>query len=225
MNHLRSALIQSAAYDVVIRQPEEGSDVGSQVEIRAEYEVEVFQPNALVRLPVTREEVSLIDATIDGQTVALPWDEDGRRLSFPVDTPRRLQLTLVLRPRVRSREATTEFAVSVPPLTRASLRIKAPGLIERLEIPQLLGAVHRDVANQQITASLGPVTTLALRWPAPHALGSEAADYTVSELLLLKVQPNSVAVDGAVRPGNTSRYGGAPRTARGPTSRVAPLPH
>jgi hypothetical protein len=131
---------------------------------------------------------------LDGQAVPPLWDEAGTSLSFTVESPRQVHLTLVLRPRVQSSARAFELAMSIPTIPRSSLVVKAASL-DGVEVPSARGAVLRDASRQEVTADLGPADRLVARWPVPGTVMAVTPEVSVSQLLLLRVYPNAVVLD------------------------------
>lgn len=190
----QSWLLQSAAYRVSLGSADSGSEIGDSPRVLADFTVAVLEAGTTIRLPLSRAEVTVLDATLDGQTVPPLWDEAGTSLSFPVESSRQVRLALVLRPRIHMSDRAFELAISIPPLPRSSLLVQAAAL-EGVEVPHARGSVQRDVARQEIAAELGPANRLVVRWPVASTVRAAASEVTVSQLLLLRVHPNSVVLD------------------------------
>jgi hypothetical protein len=194
-NAPRGWLMLSASYQVGLGSPENGDATDDEVELTAEYDIEVFERGTPVALPLRREDASVLDATIDGQTVLPAWNEAGTALSFTVEEPRRARLRLLLRPRVRNREMATEFQLAIPPVVRSHVRIHSPVSLPRVEVEEARGGTQRSASGKEMDVELGPADRLAVRWNIPEAVGPETAEFDADRLLLLRVQPNSVTLD------------------------------
>ena len=194
----RTWLIQSASYQVILNRDEETAESQEEtvVEMVAEFDVEVFQPGTRIRLPLNLDGVRLVDTMIDGQTVQPVWQNNGQALDFDIESARALRVTLSLRPLVRTSETSQGFTVKIPPLARSRARVKTSLPVEKIEIPTARGSLTRDAMRREVTAELGPTDTLVVRWPGPGALPRESPEVDASELFLLRVQPNSVVLDG-----------------------------
>ena len=190
----QSWLIQSAAYRVTLNSADPALELGESPRILAEYDAAVLEAGTSIELPLSRAEVTVLDAMLDGQAVPPLWDEAGTSLSFAVESPRQVRISLVLRPRMQTSERSFELAMSIPPVPRSSLVVQAASL-ESVEVPGARGSVQRDASRQEITADLGPADRLVVRWPIPGAVTTTAPEVSVSQLLLLRVHPNSVVLD------------------------------
>ena len=190
----QSWLIQSAAYRVTLNSADPAVELGESPRILAEYDAAVLEAGTSIELPLSRAEVTVLDAMLDGQAVPPLWDEAGTSLSFAVESPRQVRISLVLRPRMQTSERSFELAMSIPPVPRSSLVVQAASL-ESVEVPGARGSVQRDASRQEITADLGPADRLVVRWPIPGAVTTTAPEVSVSQLLLLRVHPNSVVLD------------------------------
>ncbi len=73
-------MIQSASYQTTLNPGGESGSVERSVEVIAEYDVEVFQPDMRVGLPMSEEAAHLMDVAVDGQTIQANWDSTGHTI-------------------------------------------------------------------------------------------------------------------------------------------------
>ncbi|MFV1964082.1 MAG: hypothetical protein ACC628_01570 [Pirellulaceae bacterium] len=193
----RAWLVQSAMYRVTVA--EEGEGNTPSVEIVAEFDLEVFQPDTRVRFPFRREGIRLVEATLDGQTIETRWDPDGAGMILDVDTPRRLRLALSFQPLVLRSGANSGFDITIPQVARSRARIKTSNDVGEIEVLAARGAVSRDADQGEVSVDLGPASRLSVRWPKAGQVDDASADVEVSELFVLRAQPNSVVLDAQFR--------------------------
>ena len=84
----QSWLIQSAAYRVTLNSADPALELGESPRVLAEYDAAVLEAGTKIELPLSRAEVTVLDAMLDGQAVPPLWDEAGTSLSFAVESPR-----------------------------------------------------------------------------------------------------------------------------------------
>ncbi len=166
-----------------------------------QYDIEVFQPNSRVMLPLRRTDVNLLgdDSKLDGQPVQIDWDEDQKSLALTVATPGVHQLELALYPIRRTGEPLAGFDMAIPRLSQSLLRVSAPGDVLGILFPTALGAQSTDMETGETFVHLGPTDRLAIRWPTAATVVGKAAAVEADELLWLKLRPSSVVFDAQFR--------------------------
>ncbi|MBN2577593.1 MAG: hypothetical protein JXB10_01195 [Pirellulales bacterium] len=169
----------------------------------AEYTLRVFAGPARVRLPFRRDQVSPAPdgVTLDGQPALLRWEADGSAGVLEVRDPGKYRLRCALQPAVRSALGTYTAEVRVPPIASARWRLNFPAGTTGVEVPEALGRIEQGDRPSRLTAALGPVETLVVRWPES---GRPETAAEVEEFLWLKVQPGAVVADARwkLRPGS-----------------------
>jgi hypothetical protein len=159
----------------------------------AEYEVVTFAEGSIeVELPFRRTEVEVIQAKLGEQQIIQRWSEDGDRLLVEIDTPGRHQLQMTLRPEVSVRGGRQGIAVHIPPTPVAQLIVTAPD-VSAVDPVSAKGALRR--VDGQLQAQLGPTDQLDVRWPRRLLAEPSPLEYTASQLLWLRVEPNNVVLD------------------------------
>ena len=105
-------------------------------DLRARYDLRVFQPGAVVRLPLRAEGADLPPggALLDGQAIEPRWAPDTT-LTLEVPEPGRHQLELSLRPTLRSSETTGGFDMTIPRVPTARLVLSLPADAPPVEVP------------------------------------------------------------------------------------------
>jgi hypothetical protein len=191
----RAWLIQSATYTLVPKPNRESAGGDRQIDVSAEYEVEMFDPAARVLLPMKREDATMVEATVDGHPLAITWEADGLSLEPRVELPRRVRMTLLVHPRVRHDENGSQFALAIPPILRSRARVSEASLLPGVEIPSARGQIRRSATGNELDVELGPTDRLAVRWHLAAERASLPAEAGVTSLLLMRVQPNALTVD------------------------------
>ena len=191
----RAWLIQSATYSLVPKPNRESAGGDRQIDVSAEYEVELFDPAARVLLPMKREDATMVEATVDGHPVPITWEADGLSLEPRVELPRRVRMTLLMHPRIRHDENLSQFSLAIPPILRARARVSEASLLPGVEIPSARGQIRRNAPGNELDVELGPTDRLAVRWHLATERASLPVDAGVTSLLLMRVQPNAVTVD------------------------------
>jgi hypothetical protein len=155
----------------------------------------VFKSNARVRIPLAHEGASLVlgSAKLNGQLLALAWDAQGRSLECVVREPGNYQLEFELRPLVRTTGETTGFDISVPSLPTSNLELTVPEETPGVEVLSIAGRATWSEDRRRLSARLGPVDRLALRWP--RRSGTAGPIVEVEEFVWLTVRPGAVVLD------------------------------
>lgn len=188
----RGALIASAAYRCTLRRQGDG-EIGVR-EFVSSYELQVLSPDVRVRIAANRQQADLRadSATLDGRPLELRWDESGESLTFDVAEPGVYQLQFSLNPVVGAEPEKRGLQLSVPPVAASTLDVVMPAELATVEIPGMKGDLTISESGRRMSARLGPVETLVVRWPVQ---GAAVAEAEVEELLWLKVRPGSVVLD------------------------------
>jgi hypothetical protein len=166
-------------------------------EVTAAYELEVFQTQTTVVLPIVREEVVLVPnpARLDGQPAAVAWNEAGTALSVTVEGPGKYLLELTFRPRVIRGEERAGFDVHIPSVARARLRLELPPEAKGVECPTALGGMAPKAQTGFQEVELGPAKRLNVQWPIAPAAEPSGPVLEASQLLWLKIRPGAVVLD------------------------------
>jgi hypothetical protein len=192
----RGWLIGSATYRCVLDR--EASDSPLDVEqFTVQYEIEVFQPNARVLLPLRRTDVNLLgdQSKLDGQPIQIDWEADDKSLALTVANSGKHQLELALYPTRRSGEPLVGFDMAIPRLPRSLLHVVSPADVLGIQFPTAKGAQSKNMETGEVSVQLGPTDRLAVRWPTAETVVGKAAEVEAEELLWLKLRPSSVVID------------------------------
>lgn len=193
--------------------------------LRVGFEVEVFDADTLVEIPLNRDEVNLLPdgATLDSQPIQPQWSLDGQRLQFEVDEPARYRLELAIAPTIESSPAGRGFSLKTPPVAASRLELTVPPDAPRIAVPSALGSVTWHPQLSQWAALLGPSDRLKVEWPEAAGRGAMGPAVDAEELLWLKVQPGSVVLDARLRLRVASGQVGDLRLTADPGLRLLPF--
>lgn len=170
------------------------ADRGPQFELKATYELTVFDRASTVRVPLEKgkNNVTLSGATLDGRPIELRWDPAATAL-LAADVPAGVyRLVIDLRVDVSGDAGQSTIDLAIPRVASSRLELLVPPGGGRVEAPNAQGPVVLVEDPRRLIAELGPSGRLNAVWHvASRAPGSLAA----VELLWLKVQPGSVVID------------------------------
>ena len=169
------------------------------VELKATFDIHVFGPSAVVRIPLPRAKSNLAAdaALLDGHPVH--WEGDApEQIAVTVNEPGLHRLELDLRPALNTREGRTGFELPIPSLVTSRLELALPAGAPAIAVPAALGLVRQEEDPPHLAADLGPSPVLAVTWPENARRGSRTA-IDMEELLWLKVLPSSVILDARFR--------------------------
>jgi hypothetical protein len=189
----RGWLITTANYECTLDR--EGLDGPIIVKrFTARFDLQVFGAEMRIRLPFHRRQAQLVDdsPTLDGQPIDLTWSDDGQELLCDVFEPGVYELEFALAPTVATGAELGGLDLSIPKIALARLDVWLPAEGLALDLPGIKGSLELLESGRKVSAELGPVDTLVLRWPQRAATMPVAE---VEELLWLKVQPGSVVLD------------------------------
>lgn len=166
-------------------------------QLKASFDLQVFDLIARVRIPFLREGAILLPegALLDGRVIQPEWESDGGVLVFEVREPGEYRLELSLRPTMRPGGAPAGFDLSIPRLATSRLELRLPPGAPPIEVPSATGSILYRDQPPRLVAELGPSDRLTVRWPDGTGPGETAPTVDVEELLWLKVAPGSVVVD------------------------------
>ena len=168
-------------------------------EFGATFALEIFAPEARVRIPLIGEGTDLLlkSAKLDGRSIQPQWQEKGGGWVFDVFAssgcsarrPERYLLELTLQPPpIQTEGSTAGFDLRIPRLATSRLQLAIPRDAPKVEVPFAVGSVTRVADPAGLIAELGPNDRLRVRWEDGTAL-------SVEELLWLSVRPSSVVLD------------------------------
>jgi len=169
--------------------------------VTASYALRTFEAGARVELPLVRSEVDipLESIELDGRQASAQWDESGKKFYVDVPDPGLYRLEMTLRPRMRTVEGAAGFEFAIPPIAQSRLEIALPIESPAIEAPGARGPTDHDPESQVLTAPLGPISTLSVRWREDDPAGGAGPKVEVDQLAWLKVQPGSTQIDVQLR--------------------------
>ncbi len=186
-------LLQRAHYTATVT-PSSVADSLTVPGITATFQVESFVPNQLVRIPLRRDELQIVDAKVNGQPAEVRWGTQEDELLVHLAQPRVHEIVLAL----NSRKLNPDYIlnIAIPPVAHSTLTLRGVPSGLELQTSSALGASHRTDAG--IEVALGPVSQITL----PHASmpsTSAAARLAVEESAWLRVRPNGTVLDVKLR--------------------------
>lgn len=218
----REWMIRSARYEATLQREAISSDLAV-ADCWAQFDLNVFADGALVTIPFDCQAAGVIadSALLNGRAVELAINADGTAMTCDVPTTGRNELRVALRPMVSSDEHFSELEFGVPRVPSATLELLLPSEAPQIEVPSALGPLQWDDDRQWLTASLGPASSLAVRW-SEEAMHSTPQSADVAQSYWLKVTPGSVVLDAQFKVAVLSGQLDALRIAASPRLRLLP---
>ena len=162
-------------------------------ELRAEFTLVSPSPGpTTIRLPFHRDELQLLDATLDDQRVYPHWSADGQTLNLDAEILNRHKLRLTVRPVLTPDAEKSGFGLQIPRIPNSQLSVtgRDSALIDLLSA---LGATVRT--DESLEAQLGPTDRLAMQWPVVSTQSPKPAEFTTSQLLWVHAESGIVTID------------------------------
>ncbi len=169
-------------------------------ELKATFELQVFERQVRVRLPLGGEGVELAPqgALLDGRVIVPEWSSrDG--LEFDIAEAGQYRLELSLRSPLEGSGLPTAFEMKIPRLATSRLELSVPRDAPEVDVPAALGTVVRQGDPPRLVAHLGPTDRLTIRWNEGMEGSFPGPSTDVEELVWLRVQPGSVVLDTLLR--------------------------
>ncbi|MCL4207150.1 MAG: hypothetical protein KJ000_32110 [Pirellulaceae bacterium] len=173
----------------------------SVLELTATYEMEVFQPGAVVRLPMVESQAHLLPnrALLDGRPATIRWLDDEGGLALDVDAAGRYRVALAFRPHVLRDGDYDRFEVTIPRVGNSRMRIELPAEIRGLTFPTAMGVSEPDLGAGNWLIQLGPTDRLVARWPADVEQSALRESLELDQLMWLSIRPDAVQLDVRLR--------------------------
>ncbi len=165
-------------------------------ELKAVFDLEVFNPSTRIRIPLGREGVNLLPegATLDGRVIEPEWLEADGALVFDVREAGPYRLELSLRPAVKSFRTSHGIDLHIPRLPSSRLELSLPSDAPAVEVPSAIGSVSIQQVPARLVAELGATDRLTVRWPDVADRASAGPAMDVEQMYWLKVHPGSVVL-------------------------------
>jgi hypothetical protein len=166
-------------------------------QLNARFDLHVFQSDVQVKLPLPREAMAkvILGARLEGRPIPIAWNAEGDALVVGPLAADRYRLELDLQPALQGDATATEFDVAIPPLANATLELTFPPDTPTIELPTARGQVRLQSARGELSAQLGPVDRLVVRWPMLNGPEAIAPNLEVEELIWVKVRPGTTVLD------------------------------
>ena len=160
-------------------------------DIRAVFEIELFETDAEVHIPLKKSEFSkpIANSLLDGRAAKLRWSEDGESVIAGIGQAGRHRLELTLYPL----EFPNRMGLSIPRLTQSRLELVLPVGEQSVAAPSATGPVK--IENGLFSAEFGGSGRLTASWNDNVSKAKESLSIESEELLWLKIHPGSVVVD------------------------------
>ena len=187
--------LKSAAYTATLDWQDSGNTLGL-IGLKANFQVEVLQPNVTVRLPLAGagRGVAASGTTLDGQPVQPLWQANGPELLVPIGSAGEHRIEITYGAAQQDDQSATGFDLAIPAVTNARLDLVVPTDAPPIDIPTAVGRVvdHRD--KGRLTADLGPATRLEVSWLSQPSPAAAATPAEVEQLLWLDVRPGAAVL-------------------------------
>lgn len=165
--------------------------------LRASFDVQVFEEQRTIELPLSRASVSNTPAAVrvDGRVIPVVWNGAGTTLVFNSMSADRHRVEVELTALPQSDAPLSGFDVLIPKLANSILELAVPADAPPLELPGANGEIHFDKERGQLKAHLGPSERLSVRWSTPSGPETASPNLEVEELMWMKVRPGTTVVD------------------------------
>lgn len=160
----------------------------------AEFDLHTFRDQTNVALALRREQALLHGGSLlDGQPARLAWDDNGQHLAFHVPSAGKHRLRLTLST-VAKRQG-TEFLMdlSIPAAARAEVRLPTGA---QLEAAGATAGEARSAGSESQVVPIGASRQLLIRGPLAARPQVGAGPLEGRQLLLWKIRPGSVSLEG-----------------------------
>jgi len=161
--------------------------------IRAKYDLHVFEPGVRVRLPLVSEGSAFIAGSVrlDGRAIETVRTA-GSVPSIEIAEAGQYRLEYSLRPAARSSGGAAGFELSLPRVPAARFELALPDGAPSVEVVSARGGVQLDETARRLSAELGAIDRLIVQWPEEGSPGGAGRAAEIEQLTWLKVQPGSV---------------------------------
>lgn len=161
----------------------------------ATFEVETFQEQGVVRLPFLREQVRLSDpgVKIEGEAASATWSTAGDALQVEFTGVGRKRLELGLALVTPPKDGALGAAIRIPAVANSRVLVATLPAGDNVSIASAQGCEQGSrVGAWQV--DLGSTEQLSVQWS--RAAAEAAPSVEVEQLLLWRMRPSSVVVEG-----------------------------
>ncbi|MEX0824951.1 MAG: hypothetical protein WD119_02230 [Pirellulaceae bacterium] len=129
-----------------------------------------------IRLPFSASIVQSTEVVLDDSTRTIRWlpSGDGISLMLPRRGINQLRIALLPEVRTESNDVST-LRLSIPPVMRSQLVLDSDTPLQTADVEPCNGEIQLDASAGRLSADLGPVDSIGLRWQFRRDLDLEAA--------------------------------------------------
>jgi hypothetical protein len=166
--------------------------------LNVRFDVHVFQNNARVQIPLSREiwAPTILTARVDGKNRPLVWNAAGDAIVAEIKENGSHRIDLEILPVLHTEPRRAGFDLPIPKLSQAELELSVPSDVTNVEVPTATGRVEVRSERSELLAQLGAADRLSVRWPSSASGTTETPpNLEVEELVWIKVRPGTTVLD------------------------------
>ncbi len=187
-------LVRSAQYD--LRWHAATADAPAELQgYLASFEIETFQEQGVLRLPFLNEQVRLSDpgVKIEGEAASTTWSAAGDALQIEFTGIGRKRLEIGLALVTPPKDGAVGATIRIPPVANSRVLINSLPTGENVVIASAQGSEQALIGGVW-QVDLGSTEQLTVQWS--RAAAEAAPSVEVEQLLLWRMRPSSVVVEG-----------------------------
>ena len=184
-------ILRSAVYELEPAQNKTAPNI-----VTARLEIETLAERCQVALPLHRGEVHLLEgrATLDGEPIALAWDDAGSVLRAEIGRSGIYQLALGLSVPAKAENGTSVLSFAIPRTHRALLQVSSVEKPAEWSYPGAQGAIAISPEGNDMVVEVGPADRLTTRRTDSQSEREEGIT-EAEQLVWWKIRPVSVTAD------------------------------
>ena len=175
--------------EIGIREARYTLQIGDSSVLIAEFQVYATAADTELRLPIDQQDLSLLNAEVNGQANELQVGQTDDRVIFTPDMAGEHSLLLRFRPAVDSDNGRTNLRASVPVVPAATLRVSRP---PNLKVDCQVQGISIPIRDDS-RIPLGPVDELDVRWYQNESQTEATLNGYDSQLLIRAVGNQIIA--------------------------------
>ncbi len=174
--------------------------VSSQLDLArldVKFDLEVFQANVPVRLPLPRSVwgTAIRSVRFDGRSISPRWSFAGDAMELGTTAVGSHRLELDVLPTLQTEIRHQRFDLPIPRLGQANLKLSFPQDVTSIDVPSARGRVEFTSGGGELRAQVGGSDRLSVRWPTVNGTDAATANLEVEELIWIKVRPGTTVLD------------------------------